>query len=206
MTATSDLTLSPGFVAGTTTYTLAVANGVDEVTLSATATDGAATVAIADDTDTTTPEEATFSLGEGANTLTVVVTAEDGSTQDYTGDGDAATPPALVSNIMSGTNGTQVVGGASSIIVAQRFTVDPGDSWLLSSVTIKVDGSSNGVDVAIHEGERQQPGGRAPVRAHAPGRDRRRKPDPHRTAGRRNAGGRHGLLRHRHRPHQRQAP
>ena len=39
-----------------------------------------ATVAIAGNTDTSTPNTATVNLSEGANTITVTVTAEDGTT------------------------------------------------------------------------------------------------------------------------------
>ena len=90
--------LSPTFAAGTTAYTVAVGNAVTSVTLSATATDtAAATVAITGDSDTTTPGEATFSLSEGANNLTVTVTAaDDNTTQTYTVTVTRASPPEVM--------------------------------------------------------------------------------------------------------------
>ena len=77
--------LTPEFDAVTTTYTASVANAVDAVTLSASANHAGATVAITGDDDTSTPGEAELDLDEGANELTVTVTAEDGrTTQTYT--------------------------------------------------------------------------------------------------------------------------
>ena len=78
--SSNSIDLSPGFTADTLEYTASAANSVDAVTLEATATSDGATVAITGDTDTTTPDEATLDLAEGANTLTVTVTAEDTST------------------------------------------------------------------------------------------------------------------------------
>ena len=69
----------------TTTYTASVANGIGSVTLTATKNDSNATVAITSDDDTTSPGVAELDLIVGSNTLTVTVTAEDGTTeQEYT--------------------------------------------------------------------------------------------------------------------------
>ena len=78
------ITLSPSFRNDTFTYTAAVPNEIDAVTLTATTNDSNATVAITDDSDTNTPDTADLDLDFGTNTLTVTVTAEDGSTQTYT--------------------------------------------------------------------------------------------------------------------------
>ena len=75
------ITLSPTFPSDTTTdYTASVANGVEAVVLTATQNDSTATVAIANDDDTSKPGEAQLDLIVGTNTLTVTVTAEVGST------------------------------------------------------------------------------------------------------------------------------
>ena len=74
------ITLSPAFNAATVTYTASVANGIDAVVLTATQNDRNATVAIANDDDTNKPGEAELDLIVGPNTLTVTVTAEDGTT------------------------------------------------------------------------------------------------------------------------------
>ena len=87
------ITLSPEFAQGTTTYTAAVANRIETVTLSATKNDANATVVITSDDDDATPGEAELDLSVGANTLTVTVTAEDASTQTYTVTATRATAP-----------------------------------------------------------------------------------------------------------------
>ena len=79
------VSLNPAFAANRMTYTAAVANGVDEVTLTATTNHTGATIAITDDDDANTPNEADLDLIVGDNTLTVTVTAEDTSvTETYT--------------------------------------------------------------------------------------------------------------------------
>nr|WP_316629590.1 cadherin-like beta sandwich domain-containing protein [uncultured Brevundimonas sp.] len=91
----TDGTLSPAFTSGSTrtTYTAGVANSVTSTTLRANATDSGARPVItsAQDSDVPNTPEAFFpsrvrgvvDLVEGANVITVTVTAEDDSTQDY---------------------------------------------------------------------------------------------------------------------------
>ena len=62
-------------------YEVSVVNGIDSVVLSATKNDGNAMVVITNDDDPNTPNEAELRLNVGSNTLTVTVTAEDGSTE-----------------------------------------------------------------------------------------------------------------------------
>ena len=78
-------TLAPAFTANIHDYTATVANAVDEVTVAAAAVHTGATVAIAPaDADTST-DGWQIALVEGANTVTVTVTAADGNTTaDYT--------------------------------------------------------------------------------------------------------------------------
>ena len=79
------ITLSPAFRNNTFTYTALVANGIDDVTLTATKNESNATVAITGDADTSTPNEAGLHLDVGDNTLTVTVTADDTiTTETYT--------------------------------------------------------------------------------------------------------------------------
>ena len=82
--------LTPVFDPETITYTASVVNGIDAVKLTATKNDSNAMVVITNDDDTNTPNEAELDLVVGANTLTLTVTAEDGTTElIYTVDGDA---------------------------------------------------------------------------------------------------------------------
>ena len=67
-------TLSPAFDAGTTSYTVGVANAVEAITFTAAASDGKAGVAGA----------GTHALAVGENRFDIVVTAEDGTTKTYT--------------------------------------------------------------------------------------------------------------------------
>ena len=69
--------LSPAFDPATGAYAAPVHFTVDALTLSAAANHAAATVAIADDDDPSTPREAVFDLDVGAGTFTVTVTAQD---------------------------------------------------------------------------------------------------------------------------------
>ena len=79
------ISLGETFVPATTTYTASVANGIDTVTLTATKNDSNATVVIASDDNTGTPGVAELDLIVGSNTLTVTVTAQDGTTErEYT--------------------------------------------------------------------------------------------------------------------------
>ena len=77
--------LSPVFASDVTAYSATVANSVSSVTVTATRNDAGASVAITGDTDTTTPDEATFDLSVGSRTITVTVTAADANnTETYT--------------------------------------------------------------------------------------------------------------------------
>ena len=78
------ISLSPAFDDDTFTYTAAVPTGIDAVRLTATTNDSHSTVVIAGDSDASTPNTADFDLDLGANTFSLTVTAEDGTTQTYT--------------------------------------------------------------------------------------------------------------------------
>ena len=79
------VSLEPTFKASNFTYKIAVSNGIDQITVIATTNDNGATVVIAADDDTSTPNTAEMDLNVGSNTLTFTVTAEDTSvTQAYT--------------------------------------------------------------------------------------------------------------------------
>lgn len=68
-------TLDPAFASGTTGYTAAVANAVSSITVTPTVSDINATVTVNGQ-----PAATPVSLNVGSNTVTVVVTAQDGST------------------------------------------------------------------------------------------------------------------------------
>ena len=87
----SAVTLVPGFLAATVSYTVAVGNGVDEITVKPAVNQTNATFVFLDEDDAeltdadTLQDDFQVSLAEGANTIKVKVTAEDGmATQTYT--------------------------------------------------------------------------------------------------------------------------
>lgn len=74
------VSVTPGFVPDTTSYTASVAKGTESIRVIPTATDDTATITV---NGTPVQSGATsdgISLSEGSNTITVLVTAEDGST------------------------------------------------------------------------------------------------------------------------------
>ena len=80
---TNDLTLTPTFASGMTSYTAEVAYTIDQLTLTPTKSDSNADVEYLDDDDKTIADADTVTTGqqvdlkEGANTIKVKVTAED---------------------------------------------------------------------------------------------------------------------------------
>ena len=93
------ITLSPPFATGKYTYTAAVVNRIDAVKLTAKKNDDNAMVIITNDDDTDTAGEAVLNLSVGPNTLTVTVTAQDGTAElTYTVTVERHTADTLISN------------------------------------------------------------------------------------------------------------
>ncbi|MYK50213.1 MAG: hypothetical protein F4032_00440 [Gemmatimonadetes bacterium] len=148
----TSLTLSPTFSANTMAYRVFVQNDTTSIVVTATKNDDGATVAIAGDTDTTTPGTATLALSEGLNTVTITVTAEDNTTATYTikvaraADAPTADPMAaftanltvdLNGNLLgyNKTNGTGALVPRSFEILGNTYTLnrleyDPVDKKL----------------------------------------------------------------------------
>ena len=143
----SSISLSPTFAAGTTSYTVSVANAVETITVKPTKGDSGATIAWLDASDTTLADADGVKAGHqvaldvGANTIKVKVTAEDTTnTQTYTLTVTRAAAPgetvtAFVSNTGQ-TSGTAVIVGNTAglqVIRAQQFTT--GDNPLGYTLT-----------------------------------------------------------------------
>ena len=129
-------------------YEVSVVNGIDAVKLTVTKNDSNAMVVITNDDDPNTPDEADLDLSVGSNTLTVTVTAEDGSTElTYTVNVERAAIPTLVSN----TNQTSI--GDSANFHAQSFeTGANADGYTVSEVDVHlVDVSGRSTTVKIRE-------------------------------------------------------
>ncbi|MFN4127706.1 beta strand repeat-containing protein, partial [Pannonibacter indicus] len=75
-------TLTPGFASGTTSYTASVGNAVTSLTVTPTVTDANATVTVNGNTVTSGNASGAINLNVGSNIITVVVTAEDGTTTE----------------------------------------------------------------------------------------------------------------------------
>ncbi|RAV17912.1 cadherin-like beta sandwich domain-containing protein, partial [Paenibacillus contaminans] len=76
-------TLDPVFASGTESYTASVGNAVTSIDVTPTVADSTATVTVNNDTiNSGSPKNVT--LNAGTNTVTVVVTAQDGTTKTYT--------------------------------------------------------------------------------------------------------------------------
>ncbi len=73
-------TLSPAFASGTTAYSFTVPTDVSSLTLTATKNNSAATLTLNGQAITSGAASQSVALSYGSNTLTVVVTAEDGTT------------------------------------------------------------------------------------------------------------------------------
>ena len=147
--------LSPTFLAGTTTYQAWVGNDVESVTLTATQTNSAATVAITDDDDTSTAGEAGFDLDEGVHTLEVTVTSEDGNTEGTyiitlvreasapTADPDAVWTANLTVGIGEDSGGDPLVGYAFLLGETSYGAIAPAtfdiDSYTLGVTEVQYD-------------------------------------------------------------------
>jgi len=76
--------LTPAFATGTTSYTANVASSVTSVTVTPTTSDPMATVTVNNSTVTSGTASASLPLVEGPNTITTIVTAQNGTTKTYT--------------------------------------------------------------------------------------------------------------------------
>ena len=142
-------TLSPAFVSGTTSYTASVINSVNSITVTPTAAQANATVTVNGVSVISGVASSSISLNVGTNTITAVVTAQDGVTiQTYTVtltrapssnanlSGLALSAGTLFPAFSSGTAGyTASVGNATSSI-----TVTPTASD--AAAAVKVNGGS----------------------------------------------------------------
>ncbi|MBN1812309.1 MAG: cadherin-like beta sandwich domain-containing protein, partial [Anaerolineae bacterium] len=80
----SSSTLNPPFATGTTAYTATVANIVASITITPTASEVNATIAVNGTTVESGSASGPISLTVGANTITTLVTAQDGTMKTYT--------------------------------------------------------------------------------------------------------------------------
>ncbi|MFC9775362.1 cadherin-like beta sandwich domain-containing protein [Paenibacillus chitinolyticus] len=146
----SDGTLSPAFASGTTSYTAGVANNVTSVDVTPVLADGTATLKVNGST-VTSGSPSPISLNVGANTITVLVTAQDGTTQKtYTVTVTRAAPLSTNADLSgltlsAGTLSPSFASGTTSYTagVANNVTsVDVTPTLADGTATLKVNGST----------------------------------------------------------------
>ena len=127
-----------GFKPGTTTYNVTVPEDVESVEVYATAQDSAATVS----------GTGSQTLAYGENALSVVVTAEDGTTKTYTinvtreGEGEAET---------DGTEGGEEVAKGLSNITIDNLALSPSFKTDIYEYTVKYIGEDTSLDIQTVE-------------------------------------------------------
>ena len=92
--------LAPAFTSAGITYTASVGNSVSGVTVTPTANHSGATITVAGTTVTSGSASGSQSLNVGSNTITIIVTAENGDTKTYTVTVTRAAAPAKMSAVV----------------------------------------------------------------------------------------------------------
>ena len=139
----SDLTLTPAFASGTYAYAASVANAVDEVTVTPTTNQTAATFAwldaddnALDDADTSTGHQVALAVGD--TVFKVKVTGGDGtSTQTYTVTVTraAATPGTMPTLSIADAEGAEGDGVEFTVTLTATSTTDVTATWTASIET-----------------------------------------------------------------------
>ena len=106
--ATSQGTLSPEFAAAKTAYTATVDNNVDSLTVTPTAADSNATIAVNDSAVASGSPSEAIALTIGLNIIKVVVTAEDGTKKTYTITVTRAGPSISIADAVGAEGGQSV--------------------------------------------------------------------------------------------------
>ncbi len=157
-------TLSPAFTGATTSYTASVANSAASITVTPTTSDAGASVKVNGITVVSGTASGAIALAVGPNTITIVVTAADGTTiKTYTltvtrvasananlaSIGPSVTPlsPTFAATTLSYTLSAP---NATSSMTVKPVTSDPGASIKVNGTTV-VSGTMSG-PIALAEG------------------------------------------------------
>ncbi|WP_405079938.1 cadherin-like beta sandwich domain-containing protein [Paenibacillus chitinolyticus] len=142
-------TLNPGFASGTTDYNASVPNGVANINVTPTVADGTATVKV-NGSSVASGNPSSVPLNVGSNTIAVLVTAQDGTTQlTYTvsvtraaassnADLNNLTLSAGMLNPSFASGTTSYTAGVSNNVTSVDVTPTVADS----TATVKVNGSA----------------------------------------------------------------
>ena len=127
-------TLSPAFTSGTLAYSVSVMNTVASITVTPTAADAGARVTVDRDTVTSGSASNVIDLGVSGITITIRVTAEDGSsTQSYTLTVSHAMPSEMETEVALGALGRSLVQGVSAVVQG-RFHARPAKPFSQASL------------------------------------------------------------------------
>ena len=129
-------TLSPTFAPGTTGYTASVSNGISSITVTPTVNQPNATVKVNGTAVASGSASGAISLSVGSNTITTIVTAQDGSTKTYT----IAVCQAPATPIITAGGATTFCSGGSVTLTSASAT---GNQWYKGGVAINTATSQN---------------------------------------------------------------
>ncbi len=125
-------TLSPTFTSGTTSYTATVANSVTSITVMPTRTQANATITVNGTSVNSGSASGAISLTVGSNTITVIVTAQDGTTSTYT---VSVTRLAIIINTANVTITAPAVGAAPQTSTTSNGQFTTTITWSDSPTT-----------------------------------------------------------------------
>jgi uncharacterized protein YhjY with autotransporter beta-barrel domain len=95
-------TLSPAFSSGTSSYNVSVANNISSMTFTPSTTSSKATVSVAGNAVVSGATSPAINLNEGANPISLTVTAQDGSTTNlYTVNVSRAAAPPVANSVLA---------------------------------------------------------------------------------------------------------
>ena len=152
--AISQGTLSPEFAAAKTAYTATVDNNVDSLTVTPTAADSNATIAVNDSAVASGSASEAIALTVGANTIQVVVTAEDGTKATYTITATRAGPsiPISIADAEGAEGGnlsfTVTKTGAGAVSLNWTASIGESDTAAITDLGATTSGT---VDVAASD-------------------------------------------------------
>ena len=138
-------TLTPAFVSGTTSYTVEVPYSVSSVTVTPAVTDSKASVTVNNNSVTSGSTSNAIDLTAGqVNTITVRVTAENGTTQDYTITVNRAAAQYGISLSQSGTYtfGSLPAGYTEDNLTALEVTVTNTGDEATGELTVALSGTN----------------------------------------------------------------
>lgn len=144
--ALSSGTLSPTFASGTTSYTVSVANTVTSITITPTVNTSGASVKVAGTTVASGSASASQALSVGANTISLVVTAADGSTTEtYTVTATRAAAAAGTCTLTATeTDGPYPLYAILSNSILTREDITEGKTGVPLTLTLTLQDLSNG--------------------------------------------------------------